>query len=73
MVRSVDLHQSAQAGRWLGVGGMQRSQTVRPDHQIFNDTDQQLPQRGVKVDFSGPSLQTELELDFPLTLLTFAL
>lgn len=76
MVCLADLLQSAQVGRWLrvvgGVGVTQRSQTIRPDHQIFNDSDQQLPQRGGRVDSSGPSLQTELELDFPLTLLTFA-
>lgn len=62
----VNLSQWAQAGR-------QRSQAIRPDHQIFNDTDQQSPQRGVKVDFSRPSPQTEPELDLPLTLIIFAL
>lgn len=27
---------------------------IRPDHQIFNDTDHKLPQRGAKVGFSRP-------------------
>lgn len=36
--------------QWAWVGG-QRSQKIRPDHQIFNDTDHQLPQRGAKVGF----------------------
>lgn len=39
--------------QWAWVGG-QRSQMIRPDHQIFNDTDHQLPQRGAKVGFSRP-------------------
>lgn len=39
--------------QWARVGG-QRSQKIRPEHQIFNDTDHQLPQRGAKVGFSRP-------------------
>lgn len=56
----------------MSAGGGAEEPTIRPDHQIFNDTDQQSPQRGVEVDFSRPPQQTELVLDSPLTLIVFA-
>lgn len=56
----------------MSAGGEAEEPTIRPDHQIFNDTDQQSPQRGVEVDFSRPPQQTELVLDSPLTLVVFA-
>lgn len=46
--------------QWGRVGG-QRSQMIRPEHQIFNDPPQQMPERLFKA-----ALQTEPELDFPL-------